>query len=91
MRSDEALRALAGLPTPDDWPDISDQERERRERILWEISLRVLEDGPRRATPSPERGRQFIPFAALRGYDEMIAEVERESRQDPDDPEKSSA
>ena len=25
---------------------------------------------------SPERGRQFIPFAALRGYDEMLEEVE---------------
>lgn len=25
---------------------------------------------------SPERGRQFIPFAALRGYGEMLEEVE---------------
>ena len=24
----------------------------------------------------PERGRQFIPFAALRGYGEMLEEVE---------------
>lgn len=81
-RDNEILRALAALPTPDDWPDISDQERERRERVLWEISLRLMEDGPRRAKPSAERGRQFMPFAALRGFDEMIAEVERKSRQE---------
>lgn len=78
---EETLEAIAKLPTAEEWPDISDAERTRRERVLWEIALRVLDDGPRRATPSPERGRQFIPFAALRGYDEMIAEVERQSRE----------
>ena len=25
----------------------------------------------------PERARQFMPFSALRGYEEMLAEVER--------------
>lgn len=74
------LQALAGLPRAEDWPDIDDAERQRREQVLWDVALRVMEDGPRRAKPSPERGRQFMPFAALRGYDEMIAEVEREGR-----------
>lgn len=75
---DTVFRAISALPTAETWPDIGSQERERRERILWEISLRIMEDGPRRAVPSPERGRQFIPFAALKGYDEMLAQTERD-------------
>lgn len=75
---DTVFRAISALPTAESWPDIGSQERERRERILWEISLRIMEDGPRRAAPSPERGRQFIPFAALKGYDEMLAQTERD-------------
>lgn len=78
----EVFRALASLPTADEWPDISQQERERRERVLWEISLRIMEDGPRRPVPSPERGRQFIPFAALKGYDEMLAQTERHAAEE---------
>lgn len=77
--NEETMRVLAGLPKAEDWPDIDDAERQRRERVLWDVTLRVMEDGPRKAKPSPERGRQFMPFAALRGYDEMIAEVERRS------------
>lgn len=79
--SEETLDAIAGLPSADSWPDLDDAERDRRRRVLWEIALRLLEDGPRHAQPSPERGRQFIPFAALRGYDEMIREVEHASRE----------
>lgn len=75
-RNSEVFSALSSLPTAEEWPDISAQERERRERVLWEIALRVMEDGPRHPVPSPERGRQFIPFAALKGYDEMLAQVE---------------
>ena len=44
--------------------------------MLRGIVQRIVEDGPRRAMASPERGRQFIPFAALRGYGEMLEEVE---------------
>ena len=58
------------------WPDIGEREQERREAVLRGIVQRIVEDGPRRAMASPERGRQFIPFAALRGYDEMLEEVE---------------
>lgn len=75
---DTVFRAISALPTAETWPDIGSRERERRERILWEISLRIMEDGPRRAVPSPDRGRQFIPFAALKGYDEMLAQTERD-------------
>lgn len=36
------------------------------------------EDGPRRAVASSDRGRLFMPFAALEGYEGMIAEVEED-------------
>lgn len=76
MRED-VFREIESLPTAHSWPDASEGERERREKILRGIVQRIVEDGPRHAVASPERGRQFIPFAALRGYDEMIEETER--------------
>lgn len=30
-----------------------------------------------KARAYPERARQFMPFSALRGYEEMLAEVEQ--------------
>ena len=30
-----------------------------------------------KARAYPERSRQFMPFSALRGYEEMLTEVER--------------
>lgn len=30
-----------------------------------------------KARAHPKRARQFMPFSALRGYEEMLAEVER--------------
>ena len=67
---------IGRLPLASSWPDIDEREQERREAVLRGIVQRIVEDGPRRAMASPERGRQFIPFAALRGYDEMLEEVE---------------
>lgn len=52
-------------------------ERERRRLVLQEVEARLRENGPRRAQPGPDRASQFMPFAALKGYNEMIAEVER--------------
>ncbi|MGN0034733.1 MAG: hypothetical protein ACI364_03275 [Coriobacteriales bacterium] len=51
-------------------------ERERRASILRDIARRVAEDGPRVAVPHPGRARQFLPFAALRGYDEQVEQAE---------------
>lgn len=58
--------------------DLSNQEKEYRASVLHQIAQRLAQDGPRIAQPSPERGRQFMPFAALKGFDELNAELERE-------------
>lgn len=51
-------------------------ERERRTLVLADIAQRIRADGPHRAVPSDDRGRQFLPFDALKGYDEMVAQAE---------------
>ena len=75
--ADPATRtALDAVPGIEAWGDLSPAERERRERILQDIRRRIVEDGVRRAAPDADRGRLFMPFAALTGYDGMIADVE---------------
>ena len=69
MLSPDQARIAAGLPTPDVWPRLSADEREYRAQVLDRIAQRV-------SVPSPDRGSQFMPFAALKGYEEVIAEVE---------------
>lgn len=70
--------ALQLLPSVDEWPHISHAERERRQAVLDDIVRRVREDGPHIARPSSERARQFMPFAALKGYDSLTNAVEHE-------------
>ncbi len=76
MREGERDAALDAVPGIETWKGLTPMERERREGILRDIRTRVAEDGPRRAVPSPERGRLFMPFSALSGYEEMLAETE---------------
>ncbi len=59
-------RAAAGIPSVDIWPDLTTDEREYRAQVLDDIARRVVAEGVRHATPSPDRGRQFLPFAALK-------------------------
>lgn len=69
MHSEEELqraRELAALPDVGEWPNLSPAEREYREQVLSDIARRVAAEGSRVATPSPDRGRQFLPFAALK-------------------------
>lgn len=73
--------ALDTVPGVDTWQGLQPMERERREGILRDIRMRIAERGPRRAVPSPERGRLFMPFAALEGYEEMLVETEEEVAQ----------
>ena len=75
MSVDQARRA-AQIPLVDMWAVISDDEREYRAQVLDDIAKRVAAEGVHRAIPGDDRGRQFMPFAALKGFDELIAEGE---------------
>lgn len=75
---DEVADELATLPDVNSWPELDDAERERRRQTLEAIAKHIKAHGPHVAYPSPVRGRQFMPFAALEGYKEMLEEVERE-------------
>ena len=60
--------------------DIAFDEAERRRCILRDIAMRVRENGVHFAANSPKRATQFMPFAALKGYEEVIAKVENDKR-----------
>lgn len=66
-----AIRA-AGIPSPDIWAGISADEHAYRKRVLDDIARRVAEEGVHTAVPGDDRGRQFMPFAALKGYDDIV-------------------
>ena len=66
---EQLVQSLSGLPA---------LEQERRARILDDIRQRIALDGPRVAAPSPDRGRLFMPFAALKGYEQLVEEAERD-------------
>ena len=75
----------ASIPSLDVWPDISVAERSYRARVLGDIALRVAEEGMPTAAPGDERGRQFMPFAALKGYEEAVKNATRPDSGDRDD------
>lgn len=75
MRED-VRAALDAVPDAGAWEGLGPMEREHRKWVLDQIRRRIAEDGPRRAVASPERGRLFMPFAALEGYEGMIRDVE---------------
>lgn len=76
MREGEVRADIDAVPDVSAWEGLGPMERERREWVLDQIRRRIAEDGPRRAVASPDRGRLFMPFAALEGYGEMIKNVE---------------
>lgn len=67
---------LACIPGASTWLEANPAERKRREAILADIRRRVIENGPRRPVESPDRGRLFMPFAALKGYGELVGQAE---------------
>lgn len=77
MLSEDEAWTAARLPTADTWPGLSADEREYRAQVLDAIARRVAADGVRASVPSPDRGSQFMAFAALKGYDDVIADVEQ--------------
>lgn len=76
----QAARRAAGIPSPDIWAGISADERAYRKRVLDDITRRVAEEGVHTAVPSDDRGRQFMPFAALKGYDEIVRDSQEPMR-----------
>lgn len=53
----------------------SEQERCHRRQILEDILARQLRDGLRSCAPLPDRAKQFAPFDALTGYEELVQSV----------------
>ena len=49
---------------------------------LDKIARRVAADGVRVSAPSAERGSQFMPFAALKGFEDVVAGVEEAAGRD---------
>ena len=81
---DQAAGGVDAVPGIDTWEGLQPMERERREGVLRDIRMRIAEGGPHRAYADPARGRLFMPFAALEGYEEMLEDVEGEAA-DPGD------
>ena len=61
--------------------DVAFDEAERRRCILRDIAMRIRENGIHFAANSPKRATQFMPFAALTGFEELMAEKRSGSRQ----------
>lgn len=76
----QAAGQAAGIPSPDIWAGISTDERAYRKRVLDDIARRVAEEGVHTAVPGDDRGRQFMPFAALKGYDEIVRDSQEPMR-----------
>ena len=76
----EAAIQAAGIPSPDIWAGISAGERAYRSRVLDDIARRVAEEGIHTAIPGDDRGRQFMPFAALKGYDDIVRDSQEPTR-----------
>ena len=78
--ANETAIQAAGIPSPDIWAGISADERAYRKRVLDDIARRVAEEGVHTAVPGDDRGRQFMPFAALKGYDEIVRDSQEPMR-----------
>ena len=78
--ANETAIQAAGIPSPDIWAGISADERAYRKRVLGDIARRVAEEGVHTAVPSDDRGRQFMPFAALKGYDDIVRDSQEPAR-----------
>ena len=76
----QAAIQAARIPSPSIWAGISADERAYRKRVLDDIARRVAEEGVHTAVPGDDRGRQFMPFAALKGYDDIVRDSQEPGR-----------
>lgn len=65
---DELKQELLSVKNP--------QEREYRTNVLLAIEQKVETYGTHQAQPHDNRARQFMPFAALKGYADMVQQEE---------------
>lgn len=77
-RGEEQITDFERLPDFD-FSELRFEEAARRQAILADIERRVAKDGVHAAVASPHRARQFMPFAALDGFTELIKKTEDES------------
>jgi predicted Fe-S protein YdhL (DUF1289 family) len=56
-------------------------EGRHRAAVLAALAEREEREGAHVARAHPDRARQFMPFAALKGYRELIEQREREARE----------
>lgn len=61
--------------------NLSKEEKERRQVVLWAIGEKIRNNGAHEACAHSERARQFMPFAALKGYEELIQQENAKSAQ----------
>lgn len=78
--ANETAIQAAGIPSPNIWAGISADERAYRKRVLDDIAQRVAEEGVHTAVPGDDRGRQFMPFAALKGCDDIVRDSQEPAR-----------
>lgn len=72
------------LSAEDFLEDVPFDEAERRRLILADIGKSIEKHGKHRAANGPKRATQFMPFDALTGFGELMAEEERKSAEDAD-------
>lgn len=62
------------------------EDDDRRRVQVARISAKVGSDGPHEARDHADRASQFLPFAALAGYEEALRKRERRVRRNPSGP-----
>lgn len=72
------------LSADDFLEDVPFDEAERRRLILADIGANIEKHGRHRAASGRKRATQFMPFDALAGFGELMAEEERKSSEPVD-------
>lgn len=67
-------------------PRANNDELEHQVAVLQAIEARIAADGVHVARPHDDRARQFMPFAALKGYEELVAQREEVPEHIPENP-----
>ena len=71
----EQAYKLADLPSINSWKGLSCEELDYRKYMLQQIANRVSKDGIRTCKTNASRAKQFMPYAALTGYESVVENV----------------